>query len=90
MIFNANMANALIVALTNLNAILAGEGEEYKIVNYLTFSERGDENVDDFIVELEKTFAVNRIFDNKKHVIIASYLKGTAANFYNELAGIMG
>ncbi len=52
MIFDSNIANALIVALINLNMVLAAGGEERKTVNYPTFSEREDEDIDDFITEL--------------------------------------
>ncbi len=59
MTFDANAAQALILALTNLNAILAGGGRENKSVNYLTFSGRGDKDIDDFMSELTKAFAIN-------------------------------
>jgi len=59
MTFDANTAQALMLTLTNLNAILAGGGRKNKSVNYPTFSERGDEDIDDFISELVKAFAVN-------------------------------
>jgi len=38
---------------------LAGGGRENKSINYPTFSERGDEDIDDFISELAKAFTVN-------------------------------
>ncbi len=63
---------------------------ESKIVNYPIFSKRGDDNIDNFIVELEKAFVVNKISNNRKHVIMTSYLKKIAANFYDKLAEIMG
>ncbi len=88
--FDANVAQALTLILTNLNATLAGGGRENKFINYLTFSERGDEDIDDFISELAKAFVINRIPDNRKHIVAVSCLKGTAANFYDELAGITG
>jgi len=47
------------LALTNLNTTLAGGGRENKSVNYPTFSGRGDEDIDDFMSELAKAFAVN-------------------------------
>ena len=59
MTFDANAAQALTLALTNLNAILAGGGRENKSVNYLTFSGRGDKDIDDFMSELTKAFAIN-------------------------------
>ncbi len=90
MAFDANIANILIVALTNLNMTLIAGSRERKIVNYLTFSKRGDEDIDDFIIELKKVFAVNKVFNNRKHLIIASYLKRIAVNFYDELAEITG
>ncbi len=70
--------------------MLAGGGRESKSVNYLTFSGRGDEDIDDFMSELAKAFAINRVPDNRKHIVAASCLKGTAANFYDGLAGIIG
>jgi len=88
MAFNANAANTLTVALTNLNTILAAGGGERKAVNYPFFSERDDEDINDFIIELEKAFTVNRVVNGRKHLIAISCLKRTAANFYDELAGI--
>ena len=90
MAFDANAAQALTLALTNLNVTLAGGGRKNKSVNYPTFSGRGDEDIDDFMSELAKAFAVNRVPDNRKHIVAASCLKGTAANFYDGLAGIIG
>ncbi len=69
---------------------LAGGGRENKSVNYPTFSGRGDEDIDDFMLELAKAFIVNRVPDNKKHIVAVSCLKGTAANFYDRLTGITG
>ncbi len=88
MTFDANAAQALTLVLTNLNVILAGGGRENKSVNYSTFSERGDEDIDDFMLELTKAFTVNQVPDNRKHIVAASCLKGIAANFYDGLAGI--
>ncbi len=88
MAFDANVANALTVALTNLNTTLAAEGGERKAVNYPTFSEKDDEDINDFIINLEKAFAVNRVVDGRKHLIAISYLKGIAANFYDGLVRI--
>ncbi len=90
MAFDANAAQALTLALTNLNTMLTGGGRENKSVNYPTFSERGDEDIDDFMSEIAKAFAVNQVPDNRKHIVAASCLKGTAANFYDSLAGITG
>ena len=90
MIFDANIAQTLTLALTNLNTTLTEEGRENKSVNYLTFSEQNNEDVDDFIIELKKAFAINRMPDNRKYIVIASCLKGTAANFYNRLVEIIG
>ena len=59
MVFDVNAAQALMLALTNLNATLAGGGKENKSVNYLTFSGRGDKDIDDFMSELTKAFAIN-------------------------------
>ena len=73
-----------------MNATLAGGGKENKSVNYLTFSGQGDEDIDNFITELKKAFAVNRMPDNRKYIVIASCLKETAANFYNRLVEIIG
>ena len=78
------------LALTNLNMTLAGGGRENKSVNYPTFSGRGDEDIDDFMLELAKAFIVNRVSDNRKYIVAASCLKGIAANFYDGLAGITG
>ncbi len=73
-----------------MNTTLAGKGRENKSVNYLTFSRRGDEDIDDFMSELAKAFAVNRVSDNRKHIVAASCLKETVANFYDGLVGIIG
>jgi len=55
----------------------------------LIFSEKGNKNINNFIVKLEKIFVVNRIPDNRKYLIAASCLKEIAANFYDRLAGII-
>ncbi len=89
MAFDANATNALTVALTNLNTTLAVEGGKRKAVNYSSYSERGDEDINDFITELEKAFTINRIADGRKHLVAISCLKRIAANFYDELAGII-
>jgi len=68
--------------------ILAVGGEKRKTVNYLTFSKREDEDIDDFIAKLEKAFTINRVPINKKHIIATSCLKEIAVNFYDELVGI--
>ena len=86
--FDANIAQALTLALTNLNATFAREDRENKAVNYFTFSGKGDEDINDFITELEKAFIVNRVGDGRKHLIAISCLKEIAANFYDGLAGI--
>ncbi len=70
--------------------MLAGGGRENKSVNYSNFSGRGDEDIDDFMSELAKAFAVNRVLDNRKYIVTASCLKRIAVNFYNGLAGITG
>ncbi len=49
MVFDANTTNTLIVALINLNMILAAGCGKKKTVNYLIFSGRGEEDIDDFI-----------------------------------------
>ncbi len=90
MAFDTNAAQALTLALTNLNTMLAEEGRENKSVNYPTFSGRGEEDIDDFMSELTKAFTVNRVPDNRKHIVAASCLKETAANFYDRLVGITG
>ena len=77
------------LALTNLNTTLAGRGRENKSVNYPTFSEKDDEDIDDFISELAKAFAINQVPDNRKHIVAASCLKGIVANFYDGLADII-
>ncbi len=87
MTFDANATNALTLALTNLNAALV-RGRENKTVNYLTFSGKDNKDINDFIIELEKAFIINRVADNRKHVIAISCLKKIAANFYDRLAGI--
>ncbi len=89
MIFDANAANALTVALTNLNITLVARGGKRKAVNYLTYSKRGDENINNFITELEKAFTVNRVVDGRKHLVAISCLKEIAANFCNGLARII-
>ena len=90
MTFNANAAQALTLTLTNLNMTLAGGGRENKSVSYPIFSGRDDEDIDDFMSKLAKAFAVNRVPDNRKYIIIASCLKEIAANFYDGLASITG
>ncbi len=89
MAFDANAAQALTLALTNLNATFVGGDRENKSVNYPTFSGRGDEDVDNFMLELFKAFVVNRIPDNRKHIVAASCLKEIAANFYDGLVSII-
>src|SRR6266498_3682278 len=89
MTFDTNAAQVLMLTLTNLNAILAEGGRENKSVNYPTFNERGDEDIDDFMSELTKAFVINRVPDNRKHIVAASCLKGIAANFYDGLVGII-
>ncbi len=71
-----------------MNTTFAGEGRENKSVNYPTFSGKGDEDINDFMSELAKAFAVNQVPDNRKYIVAASCLKGTAANFYDGLADI--
>jgi len=62
MIFDVNVVNTLTLALTNLNATLAeAENRKSKTVNYLTYSKRDDEDIDNFIKDFEKAFAVNNI-----------------------------
>ncbi len=88
MAFDTNVANMLTLALTNLNVILAKRGRENKIVNYPIFSRKDDKDINNFIIELKKAFTVNRVADNRKYLIMISYLKGIIANFYNRLAKI--
>ena len=76
--------------MTNLNATIAEGGRKNKSVNYPTFSERGDEDIDNFMSELIKAFAINQVPNNRKYIIAASCLKGIIANFYDRLAGITG
>ncbi len=83
-----NAANMLTLTLTNLNAILVKGDRENKTVNYSTFSKRKDEDVDDFINDLKKVFAINRVMNNRQYIVIASYLKEIAVSYYNKLAGI--
>jgi len=89
MAFDANAAQSLTLALINLNMTLAEGGRENKSVSYPTFSERGEEDIDDFMSELIKAFAINRVSDNRKHIVAASCLKGIVANFYDGLASII-
>ncbi len=58
-------------------------------MNYPTFSKREEKNINDFLVKLKKAFVVNRISNNRKYIVIASCLKGIAANFYDRLAEII-
>ncbi len=88
MAFNINVANALTLTLTNLNATLVRRGKENKIVNYLTFSKKSDEDINNFITKLEKTFAVNKVANNRKYLVVINCLKGIVANFYDRLVGI--
>jgi len=69
---------------------LAVGEEKKKIINYPTFSEREEEDIDNFIIELKKAFVINRIPNNKKHMVAASCLKEIIANFYDGLAEIIG
>src|SRR6266498_73331 len=78
------------LALTNLNMTLVGGGKENKLVNYPIFSGSGNKDIDDFMSKLTKASVVNRVPDNRKHIVIVSCLKGTAANFYDGLASITG
>ncbi len=64
------------------------EEREKKAVNYLSFSGRGDEDINNFITKLEKAFAVNRVINSKKHLVVISCLKEIAANFYDGLVRI--
>jgi len=89
MVFDTNAANAFTVVLTNLNMILAARREERKTVNYPTFSKRGNKDINNFIMKLEKVFTINKILDNRKYLIVVSCLKRTATNFYNRLVGII-
>ncbi len=75
--------------MTALNAILADRRRENKIVNYPTFNEKSDKDINDFIIKLKKVFTVNRVFDNRKHLVAVSCLKEMTTNFYNRLAGII-
>ncbi len=59
MAFDTNAAQALTLALTNLNVTLVGRGKENKSINYPIFSRKGDEDINDFMSELTKTFTVN-------------------------------
>jgi len=86
MTFDTNAANTFTVALTNLNMTLVAEEGEKKSVNYLTFSERGDKNINDFIIEVEKAFVRNKVADDRKHLVTISCLKGIAANFYDGIS----
>jgi len=88
MTFDTNAVNILTVALTNLNTTLVARREEKKAVNYLFFNRREDKDINDFITELEKAFAINRVVNRRKYLIAISCLKGTATNFYDKLVGI--
>src|SRR6266542_1271894 len=90
MTFDVNAAQAFTLALTNLNMTLVGGSRENKSVNYPTFSRRNDKDINDFTLELAKAFTVNQVSDNRKYIIAASCLKGTAANFYDGLTSITG
>ncbi len=68
--------------------ILAVGGGERKSVNYLTFSKKEDEDINNFIIDLEKTFIVNKVADSRKNLVAISCLKEIAANFYNRLVRI--
>jgi len=57
--FDANAVQEFTLSLINLNVTLARGGRENKSVSYSTFSGRGDEDIDDFMSELAKAFAVN-------------------------------
>jgi len=65
-----------------------GGERENKIMNYLIFSGREDKDMNDFIIKLKKTFTVNRIDYNRKHLITISYLKEIIVNFYDGLVDI--
>ncbi len=74
MAFDANVTNILTVVLTNLNTTLAAGEEERKAVNYPTFSRRGDKDINNFIMELEKAFVINRVVDSRKHLLAISII----------------
>ncbi len=90
MIFDMNVAQILTLVLTNLNVTLTEKDRENKSVNYPTFNGKDDEDIDDFMSELTKAFAVNQMPDNRKYIVAASCLKGMATNFYDGLGDITG
>ncbi len=90
MIFDTNTAQALTLVLINLNTTLARGGWKNKSVNCPTFSEKDNEDINNFFLELKKAFIINQVPDNKKYIVTASCLKRIAANFYDRLVGIIG
>jgi len=77
------------LTLINLNTTLVRKGKENKTMNYSTFSKRDNKDINDFIIDLKKTFAVNRVANNRKYMIAISCLKEIEANFYDRLAEII-
>ena len=88
MAFDINITNMLILILTNLNTTLVEKDQKNKILSYSTFSKRENENVNDFVNDLKKTFLMNRILNRRKHIVAISCLKDIIANYYNSLNGI--
>ncbi len=82
--FDANVTNIFILALINFNAILIREDKENRIISYLIFSEREGENIDDFINNLKKAFAINRVANGRKHIVTISCLKSTTTSYCNK------
>ncbi len=55
--------------------MLAKEAKENRIVNYLIFNKRRNKDINNFITKLKKAFTINRVANNRKHVVAISYLK---------------
>ena len=64
MIFDTNATNTFTLILTNLNMTLIEGIKENKIINYSTFSERRNKDIDNFINDLKKIFIINKIVNN--------------------------
>ena len=60
-----------------------------KTISYFIFNKKGNKNINDFIINIKKIFAINKIIDIKKYLVAINYLKKTITNFYNDLAEII-
>ncbi len=76
-----NAAAILAATLVGLQNVVVAP-REGRITTLLMFSRRVDEDVREFIWQLEIVFLVNQVADNKKFYIEVSCLTDIAANWY--------